>query len=60
LGQRTFLKKQTMSKVFIGAWVSKETRSELKSVCAKKTIYQGDVIELLILNWLKKPHVKND
>lgn len=49
-----------MSKVFIGAWVSKETRSELKSVCAKKTIYQGDVIELLILNWLKKPHVKND
>jgi hypothetical protein len=49
-----------MSKVFIGTWVSKETRSKMKSTCAQNNIYQGDVIELLILNWLKKPHIKND
>tara|TARA_R110002012_G_scaffold321558_1_gene549843 strand:- start:3360 stop:3521 length:162 start_codon:yes stop_codon:yes gene_type:complete len=50
----------TESKVFIGTWVSKEAKIKLKMACAKHDIFQGDVIEQLILNWIEKPHIKND
>lgn len=48
------------SKVFIGTWVSKEARKKMKMTCAENNIYQGDVIEFLILNWLNKPHIINE
>ena len=34
-----------MSKVFVGTWVDKKN--------------QGDVIDLLIMKWLNKKHIKN-
>tara|TARA_R110000772_G_scaffold188838_1_gene299913 strand:+ start:51 stop:212 length:162 start_codon:yes stop_codon:yes gene_type:complete len=47
------------TKVFIGTWVSKKTRVDLKIACAKLDLTQGDVIGLLIENWVNKNHVKN-
>jgi len=47
------------SKVFIGTWVDKKTRVELKIACAKLNLNQGDVIGLLIDKWVDKNHVKN-
>lgn len=41
-------------KVFIGTWVSKSTRVGLKMKCAELGINQQDVIDLLLINWLKK------
>jgi len=49
-----------MSKVFVGTWISKEARVRLKMSCAKHNVYQGDIIEQLILNWLEKKHIKDD
>ena len=46
------------NKVFIGTWVSDETRRNLKAKCAERNLYQGDVIELLIKNWLNEDHIK--
>ena len=46
-------------KVFIGAWVGAETRKRLKIACVVHGVYQEDVIDLLILKWLEKPHVDN-
>ena len=49
-----------MAKVFVGTWLSKEARTELKIACAKHNVYQGDIIELLILKWLNEKHVKDE
>lgn len=46
------------NKVFIGTWVSKETRKKLKMKCAERDIHQSDVITFLIEGWLDKPHIK--
>ena len=43
-----------MAKTFVGTWISKEARTRLKIACAKEDVYQGDIIELLILKWLKE------
>mgnify|MGYP000179457786 FL=1 len=48
-----------MAKAFIGTWISKEARIKLKVACAKHSVHQGDIIELLILKWLDEEHVKN-
>ena len=45
-------------KVFVGTWISTDTRTKLKVACANHGVYQGDIIELLILKWLDKEHVK--
>lgn len=42
-----------MSKAFVGFWIDKEARKKLKMICADKEIYQADVLELLVLKWLK-------
>ena len=47
-----------MGKVFIGTWINKDARIKLKMACAAHSINQSDVIELLILKWLKEPHVE--
>lgn len=47
-------------KVFIGTWVSDETRKRLKIACAVHDVNQGDVIDLLILQWLNKPHIDGE
>ena len=49
-----------MAKVYVGTWLSKEARSKFKIACAKNDVYQGDVIELLILKWLNEKHIKDD
>jgi hypothetical protein len=46
------------NKVFIGTWVDKSTRLRLKTKCAERNIYQGDVIGLLIEQWLERDHIK--
>ncbi len=48
-----------MAKVFVGTWISKEARIELKVACAKHSVNQGEIIELLILKWLDQKHVKD-
>tara|TARA_B110000483_G_C17995742_1_gene465297 strand:- start:91 stop:249 length:159 start_codon:yes stop_codon:yes gene_type:complete len=47
------------SKVFVGTWVDKKTRIDFKMKCAELELNQGDVIDLLIINWLNKKHIKN-
>lgn len=47
-------------KVFIGCWVSADTRKRLKIACAVHDVNQGDIMDLLILKWLDKPHVDNE
>jgi len=49
-----------MSKVFVGTWVEKETRIKFKMKCAELGINQGDVIDLLVIKWLNKKHIKNE
>ena len=49
-----------MGKVFVGAWISKDTRVRLKVACAILNVNQEDVIDLLILKWLNSPHVKEE
>ena len=49
-----------MSKRFIGAWVDEKTRKKLQIACVVHEIYQQDVIELLIKNWVDKPHVQEE
>tara|TARA_R110000803_G_scaffold65698_1_gene126832 strand:+ start:903 stop:1058 length:156 start_codon:yes stop_codon:yes gene_type:complete len=48
-----------MSKVFVGTWVDKKTRIDFKMKCAELELNQGDVIDLLIMKWLNKKHIKN-
>jgi len=48
-----------MAKVFVGTWISKDARINLKVACARHSVNQGDIIELLILKWLKEKHVKD-
>ena len=48
-----------MAKVFVGTWVDKKTRIDFKMKCAELELNQGDVIDLLIINWLNKNHIKN-
>ena len=45
-------------KVFLGNWVSENTRKRLKIACATHNVNQGDVVDLLINNWLNEPHIK--
>ena len=47
-------------KAFIGTWITKETRVQLKIACARRNIYQSDIIELLISKWLKEKHIENE
>jgi hypothetical protein len=47
-------------KVFIGGWVSSDTRKKFKIACAVHDINQGDVIDLLLMNWINKPHVQEE
>ena len=42
------------NKVFIGAWITDSTRVKLKMKCAELGINQQDVIDLLLIKWLKK------
>lgn len=49
-----------MAKVFVGLWVSEETRKKLKVACAVHEVNQGDVMELLLEKWLRKKHVEDD
>lgn len=49
-----------MAKVFVGTWLTKEARVKLKIACAQNNVYQGDVIELLIMKWLNEKHIKNE
>jgi len=48
-----------MAKVFVGTWIDKKTRLDLKIACAKHDVYQGDIIELLIRKWLNEKHINN-
>ena len=52
-------KDKHMSKVFVGTWVDKKTRIDFKMKCAELELNQGDVIDLLIINWLNKKHIKD-
>jgi len=49
-----------MNKVFMGCWVSDSTRKKLKIACAVHNVNQGDVMDLLLIKWLKQPNIKND
>jgi hypothetical protein len=43
-----------MSKVFVGTWVDSSTRRRFKMKCAELDIPQGDVMDLLMINWLDR------
>ncbi len=45
-------------KVFVGLWVAENTRTRLKIACAIHNVNQGDVMDLLLMQWLKKPHIE--
>ena len=47
-------------KVFVGLWVSDNTRRRLKMACAALDVNQGDVMDLLLQKWLDKPHVHDE
>jgi hypothetical protein len=49
-----------MSKVFVGLWVDEETRKKLKIACVVHNVNQGDIMDLLLNKWLKKPHVEDE
>ena len=49
-----------MGKVFIGGWIGETTRIKLKVACAVHKIKQQDVIDLLLIKWLKQPHIEDD
>ena len=49
-----------MNKVFMGCWVSDSTRKKLKIACAVHNVNQGDVMDLLLIKWLKQPNIEND
>lgn len=48
-----------MGKVFVGHWVDQKTRNEFKASCALHGVNQGDLMELLLKRWLKKPNIIN-
>ena len=49
-----------MGKVFVGLWVEEKTRKRLKVACAVHGINQQDVMDLLLIKWLDKPHVDQE
>jgi hypothetical protein len=49
-----------MSKVFIGCWVDDKTRKKFKIACTVHNVNQGDVMDLLLNKWLKKPHINDE
>lgn len=48
------------NKVFIGCWVNETTRRKFKAACALHNVHQGDVMGLLLENWMARPHVKEE
>ena len=49
-----------MSKAFVGLWIDERLRKKLKITCVVHNITQSDVMELLLIKWLKEPHVEED
>ena len=47
-------------KAFVGLWINEATRRKFKAACALHNINQGDVMDLLLQNWLKKPQVQDE
>ena len=48
------------TKVFVGLWVNSSTRKRFKIKCAELDINQGDVMDILLLKWLKTKDEQNE
>jgi hypothetical protein len=48
------------SKVFVGTWVDEETRKKFKIKCVELDVNQGDVIDLLMIKWLKQKNTEDE
>ena len=49
-----------MGKVFVGVWIEETTRKKLKVACAVHNVNQQDIIDLLLIKWLKQPHIEDE
>ena len=49
-----------MAKVFMGGWIDEKVRKKFKAVCAVHEVNGQDVLEQLMIRWMKSDHVMNE
>ena len=47
-------------RTFVGCWINRKIHKKLKVACIVHDVNQQDIVELLILKWLKNDHIQDE